>query len=96
MAPSKKNRRTRRYKKSNLFKNVKNTTARALPIVESGLKNVGSSVKNVAVKSAPYVEKGISGVYDTLATGFDMGIKGVKKIAKSSKKHRKHGKSKKH
>jgi hypothetical protein len=60
-----------------------------IPVVNSGLKTVGTSVKVVAEKSAPVVEKGISGVYGALATGFDMGVKGVQSgVTMMSKKRR--------
>jgi hypothetical protein len=76
-------------RKSGVLKGLKKTTTKAVPMVKSGLKSVGSTVKNVAIKTAPTVEKGLEGVYGTLATGFDMGIKGVKKgVSKITKKRR--------
>jgi len=77
----------RKYRKTNLFKNFKKTSTKAVPIVESGLKTVGTTVKKVAVKSAPTVNKGLEGIYGVLATGFDMGIKGVSKVSKMTKKN---------
>lgn len=53
-----------------------------MPVVGKGLKTVGSTAKGVVVKAAPIVENGASAVYGTLATGFDMGIKGAKTVAK--------------
>jgi hypothetical protein len=90
--------KSRKNKKSSLLKGFKKTTSKAVPIVESGLKSVGSTVKTVAIKSAPTVNKGLEGVYGALATGFDMGIKGVEKgvskVSKITKKrrHRRHTK----
>jgi hypothetical protein len=81
--------KSHKFKKSSILKGLKKTTSKAVPIVESGLKSVGSTVKNVAIKSAPTVNKGLEGVYGALATGFDMGIKGVKKgVSKMTKKRR--------
>lgn len=84
--------KSRKSKKSSILKSLKKTTSKAVPVVKSGLKSVGSTVKNVAIKSAPTVNKGLEGVYGALATGFDMGIKEVKKgvssVSKMSKKRR--------
>jgi hypothetical protein len=71
--------------RKSFFKKLRKTTRRAIPGVSKGLKSVGRATKNVVVKSAPYIEKGVAGVYDTLATGFDMGIKGAKKVIKMNK-----------
>ena len=83
---------------SKLLKDLKKTTSKAVPIVKSGLKSVGSTVKNVAIKSAPTVNKGLEGVYGALATGFDMGVKGVSKgvstVSKMAKKRRSSKRSK--
>ena len=46
---------------------------------------MGKATKVVLKKSIPVVEKGVSAVYGTMATGFDLGIKGVKKVAKGVK-----------
>ena len=74
----------RRHKRSR-------TNYRVLPRVEGGLEMVG----NKAIKASPVVEKGISNVYNTLATGFDMGIKGVQNTisTRSSRRHKKSRKS---
>ena len=105
MAKTRKHRTSKKRHTKNLFKNIKKTTKRVIPVVNTGLEKVGKSVKVAAEKSAPYVEKGISGVYGALATGFDMGIKGVQDVKsaitkrrKSKKYDKKHGKkhSKKH
>ena len=68
-----------------VMKTLKRTTARALPVVDNGLKTVGMATKGVVKKSIPIVEKGVSAVYGTMATGFDLGIKGVKKVARGVK-----------
>ena len=74
----------RRHKKSRM-------SYRVLPQVEGGLEMVG----NKAIKASPVVEKGISNVYNTLATGFDMGVKGVQTTisTRRSKRHKKSRKS---
>lgn len=79
----------RRHKRSR-------TNYRVLPRVEGGLEMVG----NKAIKASPVVEKGISNVYNTLATGFDMGIKGVQNTistrrSRRSSRSRRHKKSRK-
>ena len=61
---------------------------RALPVVESGLQKVGETVEFAAKKSAPVINKGVEGIYGTLATGFDMGVKGVKKGIKMRQRSR--------
>ena len=68
-----------------VMKTLKRTTARALPVVDNGLKTVGMATKGAIKKSIPVVEKGVSAVYGTMATGFDLGIKGVKKVARGVK-----------
>lgn len=75
----------RRHKRSR-------TNYRVLPRVEGGLEMVG----NKAIKASPVVEKGISNVYNTLATGFDMGIKGVQNTISTRRSRRsRHNKSRK-
>ena len=59
------------------MKMLKNTSKSAA----RGLKKVGTVTKNVITSSAPIVEKGVSKVYGTLATGFDLGVKGAKSVA---------------
>ena len=78
--------KSRSSRKSGLLKSFNNTSSKAVPMVKSGLKSVGSTVKSVAIKSAPTVNKGLEGVYGALATGFDMGIKGVNKGVSSISK----------
>ena len=69
---------------------ITRTNNRVLPQVEGGLEKVGHK----AIKASPVVEKGISNVYNTLATGFDMGIKGVQTTI-STRRSRRHKKSRK-
>ena len=84
-----KSHKSRSSRKSGIMKSLKKTTSKAVPMVKTGLKTVGSTVKTVAIKSAPTVNKGLEKVYGTLATGFDMGIKGVSKgVSKMTKKNR--------
>ena len=95
----------RKSSKKNILKRFKKTTKNVIPVVESGLKTVGTTAKNVSMKAKPYVEKGVSSIYGVLATGFDMGVKGVSKgvnvvasnlSSKKSKKMRKHRKTRRH
>ena len=87
-------------RKINFMKKIKSTSKKALPVVESGLKNVGTTAKNVASKSKPIVEKGLSGIYGALATGFDFGLNKIKdaknKTYKKSKSRRHHKKTRRH
>ena len=80
--------RSRRNKsKNNFFKSVKRSTAKALPVIKTSLKNVGTKVKEVAL---PAVNKGLETVYNGLSVGVNMGIKGVKSgYHQLSKKRRK-------
>jgi hypothetical protein len=94
--------KSRRNRRPNILKNIKNTSSKALPLVEKGLTNVGTAAKVVAQKSKPVLEKGVSAVYGTLATGFDLGAKGAKNVVsgvknitkkrRGKKSGRKHGK----
>jgi hypothetical protein len=50
------------------------------------LSKIGQNVKVAATKSEPAIKQGFKSIYGTLATGFDMGIKGVSKgVSKVSK-----------
>jgi hypothetical protein len=85
--------------RKNMIRRITKTTSRALPIVNKGLETVGKAATNIAEKSIPVVEKGISTVYGTMATGFDLGIKGIAKNIPStrhtsSKGGRRHRRSK--
>jgi hypothetical protein len=75
-----------RSNRKSIIKKITKTTESALPVVNKGLNTVGKTAKNVASVSIPIVEKGVSAVYGTMASGFDLGIKGVKKVAKGVKK----------
>ena len=88
-------------RKNNILKSVEKTSSKVLPVVDKSLKTVGSTAKDVAKISLPVVEKGVSAVYGTMATGFNLGVKGVKEVSsvakgktksKRSKRHRKGGK----
>ena len=75
-----------RNRKSSFLKNIKNTSSKALPVLGKGLETVGTTAKHVAVDSAPIIERGVSTVYGTLASGFDLGVKGVKSTFKNRTK----------
>jgi hypothetical protein len=60
------------------------------------LHNVSNVAKKVVVKTVPVVEKGISTVYGTLASGFNLGVKGVNSFMKMSKKHKRRKSRKTH
>jgi len=77
--------KSRRNRSSNILKNIQKTSSQAIPVVGKGLKNVGNVAKNVAFKSKPVIEKGVSSVFGTLATGFNLGVKGAKNIASGVK-----------
>ena len=93
--------KSRKNSKS-VLSSISKTSEKALPAVNNGLKTVGIVAKKVAVKSIPIVEKGVSVVYGTMATGFDLGVKGAKTVAKGisnkkrSKRHRKSRKTRRH
>lgn len=82
------------------MKNLSKTTNKAIPYVKKGLKDVGTVTMSVTKKATPVIEKGLGVVYGTLASGFDLGVKGLKKginfvstgskskIARKSKKNR--------
>lgn len=71
--------------RSTLVKSISKTASKTLPVVNKGLKTVGSTAKNVASASIPVIEKGVSAVYGTMATGLDLGVKGAKTIASGIK-----------
>jgi hypothetical protein len=70
--------------RKNFLKKITNTGKKAIPV----LKTVGKTAKVVAVKAAPIVEKGVSNVYDTMVTGYDLGVKGVQSISSKKSKSR--------
>jgi hypothetical protein len=88
-------------RKNSILKSVEKTSNKVLPVVDEGLQTVGSTAKDVAKISLPIVEKGVSAVYGTMATGFNLGVKGVKGVSgvakgmtksKRSRRHKKGGK----
>lgn len=83
----------RSSRSSNMLKKISSSAKNTLPTINKGLTNVGKTTKDVAVKSVPVIEKGVSVVYGTLATGFDLGIKGATNVAKGVKKLSKKSKS---
>jgi hypothetical protein len=80
--------KSRKSKSNTLSKTIQKTANKTLPVVDKGLKKVGTTAKNVAEVSIPVIEKGVSTVYGTMSTGLDLGIKGVKSISKSMSKRR--------
>ena len=68
-------------RKNSILKSVQKTSSNVLPVVDKGLKTVGTTAKDVAKISLPVVEKGVSAVYGTMATGFNLGVKGVKSVS---------------
>jgi len=88
--------KSRRNRSSNILKSIQNTSSKAIPVVGKGLKNVGTTAKNVATKSAPVIQKGISAIYGTLASGFNLGVKGAKKVASGVKNITKKRRSTRH
>jgi|688.fasta_scaffold752694_1 hypothetical protein len=88
-------------RKNSILKSVQKTSNKVLPVVDESLQTVGSTAKDVAKISIPIVEKGVSAVYGTMATGFNLGVKGVKGVSgvakgmtksKRSRRHKKGGK----
>jgi hypothetical protein len=64
-----------------VLNSITTTSQKALPVVNTGLKTVGKAAR----QSIPIIEKGVSTVYGTMATGFNLGVKGVKSVAKGVK-----------
>jgi len=80
MAKTRKHHRTsKRHGKNKLMRRLRKTTAKALPAIKRGLKNVGESVSNAAKKSAPTIKKGANVILSKLSEGFDMGIQSTQK-----------------
>jgi hypothetical protein len=69
-------------KTSKFFKTIGKTTQKAVPVIKSGLKTIGT-------KAEPVVKKGAKNVYGLLKKGFDLGINGIKNLARSVKKTKK-------
>ena len=80
-------------RKNSILKSVQKTSNKVLPVVDEGLQAVGSTAKDMAKMSLPVVEKGVSTIYGTMATGFDLGVKGAKTVAKGVSKKRRSRKS---
>lgn len=74
--------------KQSIMKSIYKTADKTLPVVDKGLKKVGTTTKNVVSASIPVIEKGVSVVYGTMATGLDLGVKGAKSITKGLSKSR--------
>jgi len=68
---------------------ITKTSKRVLPIVDKSLTRVGVVAKDLTKKSIPIVEKGVSVVYGTMATGFDLGVRGAKGVMNTMTKHKK-------
>lgn len=78
--------KSRKSKTNSLEKTIKKTASKTLPVVDKGLKKVGTVAKHVASASIPVIEKGVSAVYGTMSTGLDLGVKGVKTVTKGMTK----------
>jgi len=74
-------RKSRKNRKS-VMKSIKHSAKKVLPAVNNGLTKVGKTAKNAAAMSLPVIEKGVATVYGTMATGFNLGLKGTKGIIK--------------
>jgi hypothetical protein len=70
------------------FKKLRRTTGRAIPVVASGLKRVGSSVKTITTRSKPVVEKGLGAIYKSVLSGFDLGVKGIRVVTNKTRRHK--------
>ena len=81
MAKSHKTRKARK----NVMRSIRKTTERALPVVNKGLKDVGMITKGAVKKSIPVVTKGVAAVYNSMALGFNLGVKGAKSVASRSR-----------
>jgi hypothetical protein len=90
-----KTRRHHKKSKRSFLRKIRNTAKKTLPVIASGLTKVGSDVKNITLKSKPVVEKGLGVIYDSVMTGFDLGVKGINKgirtiKSRSASKTRRH------
>ena len=77
--------------RKNFLKKITNTGKKAIPV----LKTVGKTAKVVAIKAVPVIEKGVSSVYNTMAKGYDLGLKGVQSLSARSKRTKRHYKGRK-
>jgi len=75
------------YKKrmSKFIKSTSKNVSKSLPVVNNGLKTASYLAKGLAKKTVPVVEEGVSAVYDTMHTGFNLGVKGAKNVGKGIK-----------
>ena len=71
---------------------TRKTAEKALPPI----KNARVLAKDVAKETLPIVEKGVSAVYGTMATGFNLGVKGAKDVSNTIKSVSKNRRSSKH
>jgi hypothetical protein len=85
--------RKHRKSSSSTMNNIKRTVNNTLPVVDKGIKKIGSSAKYVTKASAPVVEKGVGIVYETMSTGLDLGVKGAKKVSSQLSKSKRSSKS---
>jgi hypothetical protein len=74
-----------RKNKSSIINTIKKTSEKALPVLDKNITKVGVAAKEITEKSIPVVEKGVTAVYGTMATGFDLGVKGAKIAASGIK-----------
>jgi hypothetical protein len=72
-------------RRNSIMKRIDTTASKTLPVVDKGLKTVGTVAKDAAQASIPIVEKGVSAVYGTMATGLDLGVKGLQNVGKKLK-----------
>jgi hypothetical protein len=73
--------KSRKSSKRSIMKSLKKTASRTLPVVDKGLRTVGTAARS----SIPVIEKGVSAVYDTMATGLDVGVKTISKRSSRSR-----------
>jgi len=79
-----------------IVRSITKTSQKTLPVLDNGIKTVGKAAKTVSQKSIPVIEKGVSAVYDTLAKGFDLGLKGTKSVARGIKIRTKKRRTRRH
>jgi hypothetical protein len=94
-----KSRKNRSFK---FLKNIKKNSAKAIPVINTGLKNVGVAAKNVASASIPIIENSVSSVYGTINKGVNLGVKGARNVSRGfqsiskKKRHNRRRKTRKH
>lgn len=77
-----------RRSRKNIVKSIMSTADKSIPVVDKGIRKVGTAAKDVAKASVPVIEKGVSAVYGTMATGLDLGVKGAETISRSMSKRK--------